>query len=306
MRAYVGVTGRDWYEFLAARPDIREVNFWRPRDSRAFRRLQPGEPFLFKTRAPQNAVVGGGIFEAFVVLTISSAWQFFGEGNGVGSVEDLVARIRAITRESTTEIGDREIGCVLLRDVSFFKSRAVLPAPPSFSSNVVQGRAYDYPDSEPIVDTAVRMVFDRVDAPGSNSEWENLAPTRGAPRLTIPRLGQGGFQAVVQQAYSRRCAVTGHKIVPTLQAAHIVPVSAGGQHRVDNGLPLRSDVHTMFDFGYLGVDTDYRLHVSPRLRREFNNGAEFYSREGAPIAIPLEARSRPSPEFLTWHLESVR
>ncbi|WP_371131195.1 HNH endonuclease [Microbacterium sp.] len=82
----------------------------------------------------------------------------------------------------------------------------------------------------------------------------------GDPTLTVPRLGQGGFRAWVLDAYNARCAITGHKIRPTLQAAHIRPVASGGQHRVDNGLLLRSDVHTMFDRGYLTVDD----HYSPR------------------------------------------
>jgi putative restriction endonuclease len=43
----------------------------------------------------------------------------------------------------------------------------------------------------------------------------------------------------------------------------------GGEHRLDNGLLLRSDVHVMFDHGYVSVDPSYRLRVSPRLRREF-------------------------------------
>jgi hypothetical protein len=30
VRGYVGVTDDDWYNFLAARPDLKEVNFWRP------------------------------------------------------------------------------------------------------------------------------------------------------------------------------------------------------------------------------------------------------------------------------------
>lgn len=64
-----------------------------------------------------------------------------------------------------------------------------------------------------------------------------------------------------------------------LQAAHIRPVSDGGENRLDNGLLLRSDVRTMFDDGYLGVDPAHRLVVSPRLR--------------------------PHREFLEWHLETV-
>ena len=87
----------------------------------------------------------------------------------------------------------------------------------------------------------------------------------GDLRLAPYRLGQRSFQAVVLNAYHNRCAITGTKIRPVLEAAHIRPVTAGGEHRLDNGLLLRSDVHTLFDRGYLGVDPAYRLRVSPRL-----------------------------------------
>jgi len=43
--------------------------------------------------------------------------------------------------------------------------------------------------------------------------------------------------------------VNGDKIVPVLQAAHLRPVTLDGENRVDNGLLLRSDVHTLFDRG---------------------------------------------------------
>ena len=54
VRAYVGVTDGGWYRFLAARPELTEVNFWRPGGKRAFRALQPGEPFFFKTHYPHG------------------------------------------------------------------------------------------------------------------------------------------------------------------------------------------------------------------------------------------------------------
>jgi len=55
----------------------------------------------------------------------------------------------------------------------------------------------------------------------------------------------------------------------------------GGEHRVDNGWQRpRSDVHTLFDAGYLGVDPQHRLHVSRQLRQEFGNGEEFSVRAG--------------------------
>ena len=48
VRAWVAVTDKDWYRFLAQRPHLDEVNFWQPGGSREFRTLTPGEPFLFK------------------------------------------------------------------------------------------------------------------------------------------------------------------------------------------------------------------------------------------------------------------
>jgi putative restriction endonuclease len=106
-------------------------------------------------------------------------------------------------------------------------------------------------------------------------------------------------------AYGRRCAITGSKIQPVLQAAHIRPITVGGEHRLDNGLLLRSDAHTLFDLGYLGVDPGYRLHVSPRLREEFGNGEQFYERAGYPIALQTRRTDRLSSEFLEWHLDTI-
>ena len=56
---------------------------------------------------------------------------------------------------------------------------------------------------------------------------------------------------------------------------HIRPVASGGEHRLDNGVLLRSDVHTLYDRGYLGVDRNYRLMVSRRLRDDFSNGDQY-------------------------------
>jgi putative restriction endonuclease len=112
---------------------------------------------------------------------------------------------------------------------------------------------------------------------------------------------------VVLDAYQYRCAVTGDKIRPVLQAAHIRPLPLGGEHRLDNGLLLRSDVHTLYDRGYLGVDPKFRLVVSPRLREEFGNGEEFYARasSGDAITLPRRPVDRPNKEFLEWHLDEV-
>jgi putative restriction endonuclease len=69
-----------------------------------------------------------------------------------------------------------------------------------------------------------------------------------------------------------------------LQAADLRPATASGENRIDNGLPLRSDVHTVFDDGYLAVDPSYRLRLSLQLWDEFGNGEQLYAQAGEVIA----------------------
>ncbi len=57
------------------------------------------------------------------------------------------------------------------------------------------------------------------------------------------------------EIYTRRCAVTKERTLPALDAAHIRPYREGGKHEPPNGLLLRSDIHRLFDKGYV---TDVR------------------------------------------------
>jgi putative restriction endonuclease len=307
MRAYVGVTDNNWYHFLAARPEVTEVNFWQPSGGREFRILTAGEPFFFKTHSPHNRVVGGGFFSDSARLRVSEAWELFGEANGVGSVEQMLARIRHYRRTPIGGDQDPTIGCLFVRDVRFFPADATADPPPRFAPTVVQGKSYDLADQsvaayfqvllELLLGASVELDF--------RQPWHRPGPVFGDPRLAPYRLGQRSFQAVVLDAYHRRCAISGTHIPPVLQAAHIRPVTAGGEHRLDNGLLLRSDVHTLFDRGYLAIDPHYRLLVSPRLRQDFQNGDHFYARAGQIIELPEYRADRPNRNFVEWHLDEV-
>ncbi len=119
------------------------------------------------------------------------------------------------------------------------------------------------------------------------------------------RLGQGAFRVLVTDVYERRCAVTGEKALPVLQAAHIRPVTREGPHRVDNGLLLRSDIHTLFDQGYVTVTPEHRVRVSQRLKADFDNGGPYYPLAGQRIWLPGRVDDYPSREFLEWHADMV-
>jgi len=309
MRGYVGVTDDEWYEFLRVRPKISEaeVNFWRPGGGREFRVLTVGEPFFFKTHSPHNRIVGGGFYSGFAALRVSEAWQFFGLANGADSLERMRARIAHYRRTPIASGDDPEIGCVFVRNVTFFPVNATYEPPPGFASSIVQGKSYDM--AEPQVSgyfaDLMQLVLGREIEIDLRQPWHDTGPVFGDPRLAPYRLAQQAFKAVVLNTYHGHCAITGTKIRPVLQAAHIRPVTAGGENRIDNGLLLRSDVHTMFDRGYLAVDPAYRLRVSPRLRDEFGNGEQFYAQAGQLIALPDRKTDRPQRDFLEWHLDEV-
>jgi putative restriction endonuclease len=117
------------------------------------------------------------------------------------------------------------------------------------------------------------------------------------------RLGQGIFRVAVTEAYGRACAVTREHSLPALEAAHIKPFAAEGPHTVNNGLLLRSDLHRLFDRGYVTVTPDYRLEVSRLLKEHFQNGKSYYPLHGRGLELPMVARQRPDQELLRWHNE---
>jgi putative restriction endonuclease len=105
-------------------------------------------------------------------------------------------------------------------------------------------------------------------------------PRYGEPTLIRPRLGQGAFRISVTDVYDRRCAVTGERTLPLLDAAHIRPYSHGGEHEITNGLLLRTDIHRLFDLGYVTVSSDGKFEVGRRLKEDFENGKYYYAMHG--------------------------
>lgn len=120
--------------------------------------------------------------------------------------------------------------------------------------------------------------------------------------LVKPRLGQGGFRLIVTDAYKRRCSISGERTLPVLEAAHVRPYAEEGPHSPDNGLLLRSDMHILFDRGYLTVTPSFDIEVSGRIREEFENGRDYYKFHGNKLHhLPQQFSERPAQKYLEWH-----
>ncbi|GAB4007511.1 HNH endonuclease [Nocardioides ultimimeridianus] len=315
MRITLGVTDNAWADFLRADESLTEANFWVPSARSFMGRAALDEPFLFKTKSPREALVGGGFYAGYYEQRVSEAWAVFGRGNGVASEEALHRAIQVYRdRTGKEHHPDPTIGCVVVRNLFFAPPGGDLPAPERWGRSIVQGKTYDASDPDyAYVDHAFRSLQGGArleigwDDDLARIDLEVPDARYGEPVLTRPRLGQGSFRLAVLDAYDNRCAITGGKMAPTLQAAHIRPYASGGAHRITNGLALRSDMHALYDRGYLGIDSDYRLRVSPRLHRDFGNGVELYSREarGEVIRLPVAPRHNPDRDALTWHMDTV-
>lgn len=306
-RGYIGLTDPDWYSFLSAQPRVDEVNFWQPHGGRVFRALQRHEPFFFKLRAPLKEIAGFGYFERFESLPAWLAWECFGEMNGAPDFETMVDRIIRLRDDGGSRKGDFQIGCILLSAPVFFE-RDEWAAPPSdwAKTGIQQGKIYSLESGE-----GQRVYRDCLDRARQRERYWNVehvaedAPRYGTPSLVRPRLGQGLFSLAVRDAYQGACTVTGEHSGPVLEAAHIVPYARGGEHRVDNGLLLRSDLHRLYDRGYVTVTPDYEFRVGDSLRDEFKNGRSYYSFSGSRIALPADLLLQPNREHLEWHQQQV-
>lgn len=129
-------------------------------------------------------------------------------------------------------------------------------------------------------------------------------------RIAKQRLHQASFREAVIVAYDGRCAVSRLAEHQLLDAAHVVPDKdeSFGQPIVTNGVLLSKIHHTAFDRHLIGIDPDYRLHVSERLLvQEDGPMLEALKRlHGGTIHLPQRQRDRPDRDRLALRFETFK
>lgn len=307
MKFYLGVTDNGWYKYLS-QIDPEDVNFWQPSGNTKFKAIQPGSPFVFKLKSPLNAIGGVGFFASHTFLPISIAWDAFGNRNGCDSLFDFKRMILNYRKDK--ENINPTIGCIVLTNPIFFKPEDWIETPKDWSNSIVTGKSYNSNDDNgkglwlKVEQVLQKYLF--VNATGDgNSQFlieEFASPAYGNSILSKVRLGQGAFRVLVTDAYSRRCSITGEKTLPVLEAAHIKSYSEAGPHLISNGLLLRSDMHRLFDGGYLTITKSLKVEVSSRIKQEFENGKEYYKYHGKDLQfLPNRQMDQPKEQFINWH-----
>ncbi len=299
---YIGNTDNDWFDLLFALGAPDEVNFWKP-SATNFNAIGEGERFAFRLKHPRNRIGGFGTLAERSVLPIQTAWEAFGVKNGVPSLDAFIEAI-ALYRPNETVTPSTFIGCRVLVEPVFLPEHLWFDVP-SWSNSIVQGKTFS---GESAVGAALWRNLEAsaeslglAHAPGL---MDDAGRRFGQPVTVIPRLGQGAFRVAITELYGRKCALTGGKVLPALDAAHIRPYRSGGTHTKSNGILLRKDIHSVFDAGYATIDEDYRFVVSEKVREIFNNGHEYRRFHGSPMNLPQSRSDHPDRAALRWHNEN--
>jgi putative restriction endonuclease len=156
----------------------------------------------------------------------------------------------------------------------------------------------------------VKVSFGDLDLDGVPKVSENGVARRYALRQVKQRLHQASFREAVITAYGKRCALSGMPEPMLLDAAHII--SDGneelGHAVVSNGIPLTKIHHAAFDAHLIGIDADFRVHVSTRLLAQ-KDGPILQAMQGLHghlIRLPIRSEDIPDRDRLAHRFEMFR
>jgi hypothetical protein len=130
---------------------------------------------------------------------------------------------------------------------------------------------------------------------------ENLEDAR--QRITasiVQRRGQTQFRQKLLIAYDGKCPITGCDVEAAIEAAHIIPYQGVETNHSANGLPLRADIHTLFDLHLLAIRPDnYEIVIAPELV-----GTCYQELAGRRLSLPRSEAVLPDKSALTKHYET--
>jgi hypothetical protein len=107
------------------------------------------------------------------------------------------------------------------------------------------------------------------------------------------RPNQARFRKEILATY-KHCVITEVDMPEVLEAAHIVPFAYNGEDTIANGIPLRTDIHILFDSGNLRISPEGEVFLSDRARMNY----------GTTIHHKIQLPPQVNKEFLKWRWEN--
>lgn len=137
------------------------------------------------------------------------------------------------------------------------------------------------------------------------------APVRSyAVRESKVRLHQAIFRKSVLMAYDNKCAISDLPVVELLEVAHIIPDSAeDSSTEINNGIALSRIHHRAYDANLIGIDQDYKIHISDKLMTLSDGvllelGLKAYQNKN--IRLPIRKAHWPNQESLAHRYDTFK
>lgn len=113
----------------------------------------------------------------------------------------------------------------------------------------------------------------------------------------VQRQGQSEFRRKLLIAYNARCPISGCDAEAAIEAAHILPYQGIQTNHVTNGLPLRADIHTLFDLYLISIKPEtYTVVIAPNLSETY-----YQNFAGKKLNLPVDIASFPNREAIKEH-----
>lgn len=148
-----------------------------------------------------------------------------------------------------------------------------------------------------------KPLFTELDIEDVHDVAESLVEGRSRSAVVQVRVNQSFFRRAVLASYQGRCCMSGVNHPRLLVASHIVPWSQDVANRLNpcNGLCLSALHDRAFDSGLIGLNNDYQVIVSDKLKHKPDTFTEMHllSLQGKVITLP--DKFLPDRAFLEKH-----
>jgi len=125
-------------------------------------------------------------------------------------------------------------------------------------------------------------------------------------RPILLRRGQKNFREGLLKLYENKCAITSEQTIQVLEACHIEPYSKKGENNLENGILLRSDLHTLFDLKLITINpSSHTVEICNELKTTRYNeihGKKINKR--ISISELYVTNHFPSNEYLKQHYKA--
>jgi putative restriction endonuclease len=178
-----------------------------------------------------------------------------------------------------------------------------------FDTGVEQVHAFDWAtygnpfgfaaDGTRVEDLVRKLVAD----PSAASDVYAVTKVRGTVQML--------FRDALLRAYGGACAISGSKLTPGLEAAHILPWSAATVHErlsIRNGIIVTAWHHRLLDGGLISLDEDHRIRVQPKAweRASGYDRAHLEEFDGRSLHLPADPLLHPDPALIRRRNDFLR